>query len=162
MRAFSSVCLALLLGGCAGGAPPPAQEMTNAERGQIQAEVMAWADQFLQAATSLDAAGLVALFDQDDGHFMAGTDYWPTPQAHFSGLQELYSGWAAWEAEWGTKRIDVLSPETALFVGETMGTLRLPDGAELDKKTTFSVVLRKKDGLWAGLFGHGAAVHTVR
>jgi ketosteroid isomerase-like protein len=136
--------------------------MTNAERGQIQAEVMAWADQFLEAATNLDAAGVAALFDQDDGHFMAGTTYRPNSQAHFDGTQELYAGWDAWEAVWGTKRIDVLSPEAALFVGETSGTLMLRDGSEFDRRTAMTFVLRKKDGVWRGLYGHAAGASTPR
>ena len=159
---FSLVAsFAIALGACA-GEPAPPTEMTNAERGQIQAEVLEWADQFLAAATSLDASGVSSLFDQADGHFMAGTAYRPNWQAHLQGTQELYAGWDAWEAEWGTKRIDVLSSDAALFVGETSGSLRLSDGTELDKETMFSFVLRKKDGVWLGLYGHGSAVHTAR
>ena len=161
MRFLSLAVLSLALGACAGEpAPPP--EMTNAERGQIQAEVLEWADQFLNAATSLDAVGVTALFDQNDGHFMAGTSYKPTWQAHLDGTRDLYADWESWDAEWGTKRIDVLSPEAALFVGEMSGTLQLPDGTEFDRKMTFSFVLRKKDGVWTGLYGHGSGVSSAR
>jgi len=161
MRVLSFALFSLALGACAGEpAPPP--EMTNAERGKIQAEVQAWADQFLAAATSLDAAGVSALYDQADGHFMAATSYQPNSQAHLGFMEDLYAGWEAWETEWGTKRIDVLSPESALFVGETTGTLRLPDGTEFDKKTVFSFVLRKNDGIWTGLFGHASDLTTPR
>ena len=161
MKAIPVICLFLVLAACA-GEPPPPPEMTNADRGQIQAEVLAWADQFLEAATSLDAQGVGLLFDQADGHFMAGTDYRPSWQAHVDGTRELYGGWEAWEAEWVNNRIDVLSPETALFVGESAGVLTLSDGTELDRVVVFSFVLRKKNGAWTGLFGHATGESTPR
>ena len=152
MRTISSVCLLLLLGACAGEpAPPP--EMTNAERGQIQAEVLAWADQFLDAATNLDAQGVAALFDQADGHFMDGGTYRSNWQDFLTGTQELYGTWESWEGAWDTRRVDVLAPDVALLVGETSGVLQYPDGGEFDFRTYFSFVLRKKDGVWLGLFG---------
>ena len=159
MRAFSSACAVLLLAACAGEpAPPP--EMTNAERGQIQAEVQDWADRYLEAGTNLDSQGLAALFDQADGHFMAGTSYRPTWQAFLDSTQELYGSWDAWEAEWATRRIDVLSPDAALFVGEAVGLLRYPDGTEFNRRTVFSFVVQKKEGVWTGLFGHAGGEST--
>ncbi len=159
MRGIPGIGLLLLLTACAGEAAPP-PEMTNAERGQIQVEILAWADQWLDAATSLDAQRATALFDQADGHFMDGTSYLATWDQFLTGTQERYGGWESWEAEWGTRRIDVLAPDIALFVGEASGLLRLRDGGEFDFLTNFSFVLRKKDGVWTGLFGQVAGSRT--
>ena len=161
MRAIAGVFLLFALTSCAGEpAPPP--EMTNAERGQIQAEVQAWADHWLEAATNLDANGAAALFDQADGHFMDGTSYRPTWQIFLTETQNLYSGWESWESQWDTRRIDVLAYDAALFVGEASGLLRYPDGREFDFGTHFSFVLRKKDGIWKGLFGQVAGSRILR
>ena len=161
MKAISAACLLLVLGACAGEpAPPP--EMTNAERGQIQAEVLAWADQWLEAATNLDAQEAAAFFDQADGHFLRGASYEATWQEFLDGSQELYDSWDAWEGQWDTRRIDVLAPDAALFVGEAVGLLWYPDGREFDHRAVFSFVVRKKDGVWTGLFGHASASSTPR
>ena len=161
MRAIPGICLLLVLAACAGEpAPPP--EMTNAERGQIQAEILTWTDQWLDAAVNLDAHGLAALFDQADGHFMRGASYEPTWQAFFTGSQDLYSSWDAWDGQWGTRRIDVLAPDAALFVGETVGLVRYSDGREFDNRAGFSIVVRKREGAWTGLFGHVTGSLTPR
>ena len=196
MRFISGIGLLLLLTACAGEAAPP-PEMTNAERGQIQVEVLAWADQgpsnvvfhivqtgpahewrgwdivplveaafFELAPNELFDLGVLdaehALFDQADGHFMDGSSYLATWDQFLTGTQERYGGWESWDAEWGTRRIDVLAPDIALFVGEASGLLRLRDGGEFDFLTNFSFVLRKKDGVWTGLFGQVAGSRTPR
>lgn len=153
MRILSLAGIGFLLVACA-GEPEPPPEMTNAERGQIQAEVLAWSDQFLEAVANLDAQGVVLLFDEADGHFVDGSAYFSGSAPLLAHFKELYGGWESWEGEWATRRIDVLSPEAALFVGEATGKLKPRDGGELAHRTYFSFVLRKKDGVWAGLFGH--------
>jgi hypothetical protein len=146
---------------CAGEpASPP--EMTNAERGQIQAEVLDWADQWLEAGTNLDGVGVSALFDQADGHFSNGATYLPNWQRFRDVSLELYAGWEAWEAEWGTRRVDVLSEEAALFVGEAIGMIREEGGTEMDNRAVFSFVVRKVDGEWKGLFGHVTGASSPR
>jgi len=161
MRVLSGVFLLLLLSACAGEPAPPA-EMTSAERGQIQAEVLDWSDQWLAAASSLDAQGAAAMFDQSEAHFTDGAVYEPTWQAMLDHSQELYGSWDEWQGEWGMRRVDVLAPDLALFVGEASSMIRRADGGEFDVQTTFSFLLRKQDGVWKGLYGQVGGTWTPR
>jgi len=161
MRVISGSCLLLLFAACT-GEPPPPPEMTNAERGEIQAEVLEWSDQFLEAVNRIDSEAVLALFDPADGHFVNSGSYWATPQAHRAGKQELYAGWETWQGEWETRRVDVLSPERALLVGEVVGVMKPVDGGEIDHQTFFSFLLRKEEGVWRGLFGHVSGNWTPR
>jgi len=136
--------------------------MTSTERGQIQAEVLEWSDQWLDALSNLDAQGVGALFDQADGHFLNGVAYRATWQDFLTSSQELYGSWDTWEGRWGTRRIDVLAPDAALFVGEATGMVRYADGREFDNKVAFSFVLRKSEDVWTGLFGHVTGALTPR
>lgn len=162
MRVFSAVVLGILLVSCGGEAPPSSQEMTAAERGQIQAEVLDWADQYLEAARNLDAMGVALLFDQADAHFFSGSNYWSNWEAIRTGLEALYGGWDLWEAEWATRRVDVLSPDVAILAGQVNGLLRVEDGREFDNRGGLSFVLRKTDTGWVGLMGQAAASRTPR
>lgn len=159
MRAITFATCAVLLG-CAGGPAPV--EMTNAERGQIQAEVLTWSDQWLEAVSNLDAQGAASLMDRADGHFYHGATYRANWQEFLAASEELYGGWDAWEAEWGTRRVDVLSPDAALLVGDAEGMVRYPDGTEADNRVAWSFVLRRSEGGWKGLFGHVAGSTTPR
>ena len=162
MRVFPAVVLSLLLASCGGEAPPPSQEMTAAERGQIQAEALGWADQYLEAATNLDAMGVALLFDQADAHFFSGSSYWSDWEAIRTGLEALYGNWESFDLEWATRRVDVLSPNMVLLVGQATGLLRLEDGREFDNRGGLSFVLRRTDVGWKGLMGHAAASRTLR
>ncbi|MBT8396898.1 MAG: nuclear transport factor 2 family protein [Gemmatimonadetes bacterium] len=162
MRAIFLVFLALCFSGCAGGEAPPAQELTGPERSQVQAEVLDWADQYLEAGTNLDFMGAVLLFDQADGHFLSGSNYWSTWEAVRTGLEEVYGGWDLWEGQWTTRRVDVLSADAALLVGEVAGLLRLEDGREFDNQVGLSFILRRTPEGWKALFGHAAATRTAR
>jgi hypothetical protein len=136
--------------------------MTAAERGQLQAETLGWADQYLEAGTNLDAMGVALLFDQADAHFFSGSTYWSNWDAIRVGLEEVYGSWEQWEGEWATRRVDVLSPEVAVLTGQITGLLRFDDGREFNNQVGLSFVLRKTDAGWKGLFGHAAASRTLR
>lgn len=160
MRSYALVFAALAAFSCTGESAPV--EMTNAERGQVQAEVLTWADQWLDAVSNLDPQGVASLLDQADGHFFNGTSYRSNWQAFLNGTQELYSGWDAWEGEWGARRVDVLSPDAALLVGEARGMVRFLDGTEADNHVAWSFVLRRSDTGWKALFGHVTGSTTPR
>jgi hypothetical protein len=136
--------------------------MTAAERGQIQAEVLGWADQYLDAATNLDGMGVALLFDQADAHFFSGSNYWSNWEAIRVGLEELYGGWESWEGEWATRRVDVLSPDAAVLVGQATGLFRLDDGSEYDNRVGLTFVLRRTEAGWKGLMGQAAASRSLR
>jgi hypothetical protein len=156
------VLVAALLSACTGG-EAPAPEMTNEERGQIQAEVLGWSDQFLSNVNNVDAQGVADLFDSSDAHFIEGATYHPSWQAFLTGTRELYSGWEGWQGEWVTRRVDVLDFDAALLVGEVTSVLTLQDGTEYDNRALFSFVVRRgEDGAWSGLFGHVSGARTVR
>jgi ketosteroid isomerase-like protein len=161
MRLFSGVVACSLLAACTGGTEA-APEMTSADRSQIQAEVLDWSDQWLESGTNLEAQGVAHLFDEADGHFVDGGQYLATWQAYLTHSQELYRSWESWEGQWGSRRIDVLADDAALFVGQVESVITTDEGVEADVQSTFSFVLRKKEGVWKGLFGQVGGVWTPR
>jgi len=162
MRTFAGVVLGLFLTGCA-GEPPPPPEMTNQERGEIQAQVLEWSDRFLEHLNYLDAAGVAGLFDRDEAHFGNGAEYQSTWQALSDGTQALYRDWESWTGEWESRRVDVLAPDAALVVGQAAGVLTLPDGSEYEARPLLSFVLKKgEDGSWVGLYGQVASERQPR
>jgi ketosteroid isomerase-like protein len=162
MKTLYGICLGLFVLACAGEpASPP--EMTNQERGEIQAQALEWSDQFLDNLNHLDAHGVATLFDEADAHFANGADYQPSWQAFSTGTQELYREWESWSGQWESRRVDVLAPDAALVVGQVTGTMTTADGTEYDVRPLFSFVLRKnEDGGWSGLFGQVASERTPR
>ena len=144
------------------GQPAPPSEMTDQARGQIQAEVLEWSDQWLAQVTSLDPQGAAGLFDQADAHFMNGASYQGNWQQFLDETRSLYEGWEVWDGSWVTRRVDVLAPDAALLVGEVAGLQQWTDGSEYDFNTYFSFVLRKKGEAWTGLFGHVTGSRTPR
>jgi len=161
MKSYAGMFLVLLLAAC-NPQPAPPSEMTSAERGQIQAEVLDWSDQWLAAGTRLDAQGVTDLFDQADAHFMNGGDYQANWQTMLDRATELYGGWQVWEASWSSRRVDVLASDAALIVGQAPGMIRDADGREFDVQAEASFVVRKKDGAWKGLYGQITGVWTPR
>jgi len=139
---------------------PPA-EMTEAEIAQIEAEVMNWSDQWLEAATNLDAEGTAALMDPEDAHFVAGgTAYRATWAEYLAGSQELYGGWEVWGGEWDARRVDILGPGVALLTGQATGPVRVVDGGEFTNRVRLTFVVRKTEGEWKGFYGHVSGVRT--
>ena len=152
MRLFSAVLACSLLVACGGGTEA-APELTSADRSGIQAEILDWSDQWLESGTNTDAQGVALLFDEADGHFAAGGQYPATWQGFLSHSQQLFRSWENWEGRWGPRRIDVLANDAALFVGKMESVTTDDEGIESDVQTTFSFVLRKKEGVWKALFG---------
>ena len=74
-RKIGSVLFGLILAGCGGTEVVPEPEMSNAERGQIQAEILGWADAWLAASANLDAQAAGALLDPADAHLMTEGGY---------------------------------------------------------------------------------------
>jgi hypothetical protein len=91
-----------------------------------------------------------------------GGQYQPNWQAFLTHSQELYGSWESWEGQWGSRRIDVLASDAALFVGQMASVIKDDEGVESDVQTTFSFVLRKKEGVWKALFGQVGGVWTPR
>jgi len=138
---------------------PPA-EMTEAEIAQIETSVLAWSDQFMEAATNLDGEGVAALMDPDDTHFVSGAKYWATWAEYLSGSQEFYGGWAEWGGVWDARRVDILGPGVALLTGQATGPLALADGRRFTNRARFTFVVREAEGGWKGLYGHISAEST--
>lgn len=161
MRLFFGVVAVSLLAACTGGTDA-APEMTSADRSLIQGEVLDWSDRWLETGTNLDAQGVASLFDKADGHFIDGGQYQATWQEYLTHSQELYRGWESWEGTWGSRRIDVLADDAALLVGQVESVITTDEGVEADVQSTFSFVLRKKEGVWKALFGQVDGVWTPR
>ena len=124
----------------------------------IQAEVLDWADSWLTAATGLDPQAVGGLLDQADAHLMTEAGYLGSWQTATDMMTEHFGALAEWDAEWTMRRVDVLGPDAALFVGQTTGRVLLSTGEEYADASGFSFVLRRVDGTWKGLFGQQTGI----
>lgn len=153
MRTLAAVAVLLLVAACQTATP----EMTEAEIAEVEANALAWSDQWLETATNLDAEGTAALMDRDDGHSVQqGTVYRPTWAEILAGRREMNAPFTNWVAEWDERRVDVLGPDVALVTGQATGSVTDTDGREYGVLTRLAFVVRSVSGEWKGLYAHAA------
>jgi hypothetical protein len=120
MRALVAVVLLALISACQA---PPA-EMTEAEIAQVEAEVMEWAEGFLDAWRGDTRTGCEANLVRvhpDHVVFLRGGE----PRRKADWLDWCLSTNAGLEdfiGEWTDKQVRVLSPDAAVFLGRWSGT----------------------------------------
>ena len=139
---------------------PPSSEITEAQIAEIEAEVLDWSDQWLEAGTNLDSEGVAALLDQDDGHFVSGAAYRATWAEYLAGSQEVYGSLKEWGGEWDARRVDILGPGVALLTGQATGPWTLADGSRFTNRVRFTMVVREIEGVWKALYGHISSART--
>jgi ketosteroid isomerase-like protein len=122
--------------------------MADGERAQIEAAVMALAEQWHDAVQNHDAEAMVALFDRATAHATDGAAYYPDWDSVLAHNRELFASWASTDTEWVNTRIDVLSSDAAFFVGQSEGVQRFTNGNEYHLRGYFSFLVRKIDGVW--------------
>jgi hypothetical protein len=135
--ALLSLCLCPLLWTEASG-----QAMTEAEIAQIEAEVMEWAETWMEgwnAGTPADRCeATLALIHPDHVVFLSGG----APQRKADWLDwclEATHTWLSFSGSWTEKDVRVLSPDATVFLGAFDGTWehvsgrieRHPTGAQL-------------------------------
>lgn len=147
MRKLTTPFALLLLVAC--HAPPA--ELKDAEIAEIEAEVLGWSEAWLEGVNSQDPDGLAALFDSATAHMTDGRSYYPTWDEMLAANRRHFSTWPKRRMEWTNRRIDVLSPDIALLVGQYTGSESWESGTEYELTAFMSAVLRKIDGEWMGV-----------
>jgi ketosteroid isomerase-like protein len=125
---------------------PP--EMTGAEIAQIQTEVEAMADQMMTAFNNLDTEAATALFDPSSMDGNDGSSYYANYDEWVAHVQDLFGRFQELSSEWTSRRVDVLAPDVALFVGQNEARVTQTDGSEYTIHGYMTDVVRKIDGAW--------------
>lgn len=128
--------------------PAPPTGMTEAERSRIEEEVMALADQWHEAVQRHDADAVGGLFDRATAHATDGSNYYSDWDSFLAHNRELFAAWESTDTEWINKRIDVLGPDAAFFVGQSKGSQRFANGQEYDLTGYFCFLMRRMEGEW--------------
>ena len=127
MRAVAGLALLILVSACQ--APPP-PEMTEAEKAQIQTEVLqaaeAWIDSWKDMET--DCETITGMMHPDHmalllGGNVASRDQW------LDYCNRTTTNRAGWEGGWTSTEVRPLSADAAVFVGNYTGTYQWLDGS---------------------------------
>jgi len=123
MRTLAVMAVLFLVVACQ--APPP--EMTEAERTQIEADVAAVMQQFMEGFNELNLEKINQTMHPDLMSFPLGGRL-----VNKSEYREYLDEWVAdkesWKGSWHEMRVRVLSPNAAVFTGTYSDTIRYLDG----------------------------------
>jgi hypothetical protein len=143
-----TAALAVLMTVAACQAPPA--EMTEAEIAEIEAEVMGWAEAWLdgwEADTRTGCETNLALIHPEPVVFLTGGE--PQRKADwFEYCLSMNAGLAGFSGEWIEKEVRVLSPDAAVFLGRYDGTFEEESGRILRYPGAVQLILveRMADG----------------
>jgi hypothetical protein len=123
MRAFAAVAVLVLVSACQ--APPPA-EMTDAERAQIEAEVLALAQGWMDIWDENDCEAASIFLNPESLSFLwsgqaLNRSEWLEACIPIVANRESFSG------NWTETKVHVLSPDAAVFVGTYTATYSYVD-----------------------------------
>ena len=135
-------------------------EMTEAEIAQIEAEVLEWADLWVESSRSQDADAVVALMDPDEARYVVNSTFHSGLDDCRDALETLYQGWETWAGEWSGESVEALGPEVAFLIGQVRGPLTLVGGTEGINQVRLSFLLRKRVDGWKAVYGHGSGTFT--
>ena len=150
----------VVIGGIWGGLSATATAQT-ADEDALKAEVVAAANQFLQAVNTSDGDLLDSLWLQSDKttQFSATqpfrVDGWPDVRGGFAGLLSLPPGSVSLVARQG--RVDLFGDDVALFTAHFVLNIR-PPGPTVTTNGRFTGVLQKIDGKWLRVHTHVSAL----
>jgi hypothetical protein len=124
MRIIGTVAVLFLVGACQ--APP---EMTEAERAQIESEVIEFAEAWMDVWEDNDCEKAAAFLHPDRLAFLHGArvlnrSEWLEACTPVVAAREAYSG------TWTDTDVRVLTPNVAVFIGSFSSTTRYTDGRE--------------------------------
>lgn len=125
MRALVAVAVLMFIAACQ-TAPP---EMTEAETSQIEAEVMQLADGWIEAWKDMDT-------DCENAEALLHPDYWVRiPAGEVRDVSEFpdycassTATRAGYSGDWTDKKVRVISPDAAVFIGTYSPTFSYNDG----------------------------------
>lgn len=154
---LASLAILLLFSGCQGSAP---QQISDADRAQVETGVRAAADQWIGAWEAGDAEGTADLLVPSIGDFMYGESYWVDPEQYVAGARGLYADWESMEGDWTRTRLDVLAPNAGVFVGDRSSLAHRSDGSEWDVRSLVTFVMTRDETGWKILHGHVSSSWT--
>jgi hypothetical protein len=154
MRVFGAFLILVLAVGCQA---PPA-EMTEAERAQIEAEVLAWSEVWEEGWEPANRCEILrALFHPDHPVRLAGGE----PQGRdgwFEFCMSNYATWVSFSGTWGDREVRVISPDAAVLITRYDGTWEFEDGTTDRRPAGVHRILleRAPDG-WGATFMQNSA-----
>ncbi len=154
LAGLSVLCVLLLV---AAPFQATAQEMTDAERAQIEVEVTDWMDDFLATSKTLDPVQHMALYDQANGSFASGAASGDSPEEYAEFFQQLFAQWASYEGEWLQSRIEVITQDAAAFQGTARLVTTDHEAVQSERDVHFSGFLVKMAGEWKARFFHASS-----
>ena len=157
MRTLAAIAVLMFVNACQG--PPPAA-MTEAELAQIQADVMSWADQWIESSRSLDVDGVMALLDPDETRYAMNASFYSGRDECRGALEALYRGWETFDSSWSGRSVEALGPEVAFLIGQVRGPLTLADGTEGINQVRLAFLLKKRADGWRATYTHGSGAFT--
>jgi ketosteroid isomerase-like protein len=101
----------------------------------------------MAAMNNLDVEALSALYDPSSMHGNDGSVYYPTYDEWVAHIELLFGSFEGLSIEWKNRRVDVLAPDAALFVGQSAAWLRRTEQGE-SREGHVTLVLRRIDGAW--------------
>lgn len=143
MRTLAAIAVLLLVAACQ-TAPP---DMTEAERAQVESEVLTVGDQWLAAVNGLNPDVFLDLFDPadthaTDGYIYANYEEWAARiRGFFPNLGDVNLAWAS-------KGVEVFAPDAAMLVGQTEGTRTRADGTTSDFAPGVTLLVRRVGNGW--------------
>jgi ketosteroid isomerase-like protein len=81
-----------------------------------------------------------------DGH--DGAAYFANYDEWVAHSEDLLGRFEEFESEWTSKRVDVLAPDVALFVGENSADVTQTTGARTNIHGYITLVFRNNEGTW--------------
>jgi hypothetical protein len=143
MRTLAAFAVLLLVAACQ--APPT--EMTEAERAQIEAEVLSMGDQWLAAVNDVNPEGFLDLFDPAGTHATDGYNY-ANYEDWVGRVQRLFSNWEDVNWAWVYTRAELFSSDAAMFVGYAEGARTNTDGEISEGGPGVTLLMKKSGGAW--------------
>jgi ketosteroid isomerase-like protein len=129
--------------------PSAPTQMTEAEIAQIEAEVMAFAEDHLATFEALDADRLTGYWVEGNITSVSFAERIVGPEEMAAFYENLVGGWATNDGEWlPGSVVDVISTDMALFQGTARQETTTPEGGSRLMNLHFTHFLKKIDGTW--------------
>ena len=149
LLALGALLVVLGLGFFLYSTPTAPVEMTEAEVAQVEAEVMAFAEDHLSAFEALDADRLTGYWVQDNVTSVSFAERIVGLEDMALFYENLVARWASNEMEWlPGSVVDVIASDVALFQGTARQATTSPEGESQVMEVHFTHFLRKMDGTW--------------
>lgn len=127
-------------------------------QGDVEAEIRAAHEQMMQAAQRRDVEALYAfVLDGDTPPIIEDGQVRGTRAAAHQITEQGFRGVTSVDYSYTRRHITVLSPATALWIGEGTGSAVLTDGRQITAPFAETILFVRRDGQWKVLHAHRSA-----